>query len=250
VVVVDNASEDGTPAAVERRHPRVRVLRMPGNLGASARNAGVRALRTPLVAVNDDDSWWAPGALERAAALFEGRRTLGAVQARILVGDEGRLDPVCAEMRHSPLPALRGLPGPALLGFVACGVVFRRAAFLEAGGFHPRLDLGGEETLLAFDLASHGWELAYVNSVVAYHHPDGGDDRARRSALLLRNELWTAWLRRRLPGAMRTTARLAMRAAREGQLGALAEAARGAPWVLAQRRPLPESLERAARLVY
>jgi len=250
VVVVDNASEDGTPRAVERRHPRVRVVRMPGNAGASARNAGVQALRTPLVALNDDDSWWAPGALERAAAVFEGRPTLGAVQARILVGADGRLDPVCAQMRHSPLPALRGLPGPAVLGFVACGVVFRREAFLQAGGFHPRLDVGGEESLLAFDLARHGWELAYVSSVVAYHHPDGGDDRAGRSAKLLRNELWTAWLRRRLPGAVRTTVRVALRAARERQLGALAEAARGGPWVIAKRRPLPASIERAARLVY
>jgi GT2 family glycosyltransferase len=250
VVVVDNASQDGTPQAVARRHPRVRVVRLASNYGASARNAGVRALGTELVAVNDDDSWWAPGALTRAAALFERRPKLGAVQARVLVGDDGRLDPVCAAMGESPLPAFRGLPGPAVLGFVACGVIFRRAAFLHAGGFHPRLELGGEETLLAFDLASHGWELAYVDSVVVYHHPDAGADRAGRRAQQLRNELWTAWLRRRLAGAARTTLRVAARAAREGQLGVLAEAAKGLPWVLVQRRPLSRSLDRAAGLVY
>jgi GT2 family glycosyltransferase len=250
VVVVDNASEDGTPHAVARRHPRVRVVRMAGNCGASARNAGVRSLETTLVAVNDDDSWWAPGALERAAALFEGRPKLAALQARILVGRDARLDPVCAAMRRSPLPAFRGLPGPAVLGFVACGVVFRRAAFLEAGGFHPRLQLGGEETLLAFDLAIRGWELAYVDSVVAYHHPNARDDRAGRRAHLLRNELWTAWLRRRVAGAVGTTLRVAVRAARERQVGVLTEAAKGLPWVLAQRRPLPRALDRAAGLVY
>ncbi|HEX2126207.1 MAG TPA: glycosyltransferase family 2 protein [Thermoleophilaceae bacterium] len=250
VVVVDDASQDGTAQAVARRHPHVQVVRMSGNRGASARNAGVSALETTLVAVNDDDSWWAPGALARAAAAFEGRPKLAAVQARILVGDDERLDPVCAAMRRSPLPAFRGLPGPAVLGFVACGVVFRRAAFLHAGGFHPRLELGGEETLLAFDLATHGWELAYVDSVVAYHHPAAGADRPRRRARQLRNELWTAWLRRRPAGAAGTTVRVAARAAREGQLGVLAEAAKGLPWVLAQRRPLPRSLDRAAGLVY
>jgi GT2 family glycosyltransferase len=250
VVVVDNASQDGTPQAVARRHPHVRVVRLAGNYGASARNAGVRALRTELVAVNDDDSWWAPGALRRAAAVFEHRPKLGAVQARVLVGDEGRLDPVCAAMAESPLPTFGGLPGPAVLGFVACAVIFRRTAFLNAGGFHPRLGVGGEETLLAFDLASHGWELAYVDSVVAYHHPDAGADRPRRRAQQLRNELWTAWLRRRLAGAAGTTLRVAARAARDRQLGVLAEAAKGLPWVLAQRRPLSRSLDRAASLVY
>jgi GT2 family glycosyltransferase len=250
VVVVDNASQDGTPQAVARRHPHVRVVRLASNYGASARNVGVRALRTELVAFNDDDSWWAPGALRRAAAVFERRPKLGAVQARVLVGDDGRLDPVCAAMAESPLPAFGGLPGPAVLGFVACGVIFRRAAFLNAGGFHPRLGLGGEETLLAFDLASHGWELAYVDSVVAYHHPDAGADRPRRRAQQLRNELWTAWLRRRLAGAAGTTLRVAARAARDRQLGVLAEAAKGLPWVLAQRRPLSRSLDRAAGMVY
>jgi GT2 family glycosyltransferase len=250
VVLVDNASQDGTPQAVARRHPGVRVLRMERNKGASARNDGVRTLQTGVVAVSDDDSWWAPGALGKAAALFESRPTLGAVQARILVGPAERLDPVCAAMRDSPLPAFRGLPGPAVLGFVACGTVFRRSAFLEAGGFHPRLQLGGEESLLALDLAVAGWELAYVDSVVAYHHPAGADDRAGREALQLRNELWTAWLRRRLPGAAATTARVALRAAREGRITALAEAARGLPWVLAQRRPLPAPLDKAAARVY
>jgi GT2 family glycosyltransferase len=250
VVVVDNASRDGTPHAVARRHPHVRVVRLARNYGASARNVGVRALRTELVAVNDDDSWWAPDALRRAAAVFERRPWLGAVQARVLVGDDGRLDPVCAAMAESPLPAFDGLPGPAVLGFIACGVIFRRAAFLNAGGFHPRLGVGGEETLLAFDLASYGWQRAYVDSVVVHHHPDAGADRPGRRAQQLRNELWTAWLRRRLAGAAGTTLRVAARAARDRQLGVLAEAAKGLPWVLAERRPLSRSLDRAAGLVY
>jgi GT2 family glycosyltransferase len=152
-------------------------------------------------------------------------------------------------MDMSPLRARPGLPGPALLGFLACGAVLRRAAFLDAGGFNPRLGLGGEEKLLAFDLALRGWELAYVESVIAHHHPDRGERPSRR-ALLLRNELWTAWLRRRLPGAALVSTRLAARAVREQQARVLVEALRGVPWVLAERRPLTASLERAARRVY
>jgi GT2 family glycosyltransferase len=210
----------------------------------------VQAVEAEVVALSDDDSWWAPGALARAAQLLAARPTLGLIQARVLVGSAERFDPACAAMQESPLPAAPGLPGPALLGFMACGAVVRRSAFLAVGGFHPRLDIGGEETLLAFDLASRGWELAYVDSVVAHHHPDSGSERVGRRARLIRNALWTVWLRRRLPAAATTTARLAESAVRQRRIRVLAEAARGLPWVLAERRPLPLALDRAADLVY
>ena len=249
IALVDNASGDGTAPAVRARHPSVRVVELPANAGASGRNAGVKALDSELVALSDDDSWWAPGALATAAEVFAARPTLGLLQGRILVGEEKRLDPVCAEMKQSPLKRSPGLPGPALLGFVACGALVRRAAFLDAGGFNPRFGMGGEEKLLAFDLALRGWELAYVDAVTAHHHPDRGE-RPTRRAETLRNELWTTWLRRRLPGAALATTRLVAKALRERHAPVLVEALRGMPWVLAERRPLTVPLDRAARRVY
>ena len=71
VVVVDNASDDGTPDVVRARFPHVRVGALPANHGALARTVGVRAATTPYVAFSDDDSWWAAGALLRAADHFD-----------------------------------------------------------------------------------------------------------------------------------------------------------------------------------
>src|SRR3954471_8265332 len=70
VILVDNASMDGTADAVRAALPHVRVVRLPENLGAVARNVGVALAETELVAFADDDSWWAPGALSLASALF------------------------------------------------------------------------------------------------------------------------------------------------------------------------------------
>ncbi|MEA2400628.1 MAG: hypothetical protein QOK00_1031 [Thermoleophilaceae bacterium] len=248
VVVVDNGSGDGTPAAIGRRHPDVRVIELGRNAAAAARTAGVRALDTPLAAFSDDDSWWEPGALRRAVAVFAEHPCLALLQGRILVGPGRRLDPTCAAMGRSRVPAPAGLPGPALMGFVACGVVVRRAPFLAAGGFHPRLGVGGEEELLALDLAAAGWQLAYVESVVAHHHPEPGPGRSSRAEVQLRNALWVAWLRRRPAGALARSARLTAAALREGRAGALLEAGRGVPWVLRERRPVPPSVDHAARL--
>src|SRR5581483_561831 len=104
VVLVDNASADGTAAAVAAAWPAVEVVPLPTNEGAAARNAGAARLGTPYVAFSDDDTAWAPGALARAADLLEAHPRLAVVSARVLVGAEGREDPTCRVMAATPLP--------------------------------------------------------------------------------------------------------------------------------------------------
>jgi GT2 family glycosyltransferase len=249
VVLVDNGSSDGTPAAVARRHPDVRIRNLGYNAGSAARNEGVRVSQTELVAFSDDDSWWAPGALAEAARVFAAHPQLGLLAARIVVEPDGQVDPTCELMRRSPIISSGAGAGPAVLGFVACGAIVRRRAFLEAGGFHPRVGIGGEEELLALDLAAAGWELAYVDVVTAHHQPASRSGGAARGAQELRNGLWTAWLRRRAAGALRRTAALTLAALRERSPRALVDALRGVHWVLRERRPVPAAVEDAARAV-
>jgi hypothetical protein len=150
----------------------------------------------------------------------------------------------------SPLPREADLPGRPVLGFLACACVVRRDAYLGAGGYHPLLFFGGEETLLAYDLAAGGWGVTYEPSLTARHHPEPGD-RDGRSHLLRRNEVLTLWLRRPLPVALRATARLAAEAA-AGEVGArraLREVAVRLPAALARRRPLPPHVEAATGLL-
>ncbi|MEA2341045.1 MAG: hypothetical protein QOG11_1122, partial [Solirubrobacteraceae bacterium] len=116
--------------------------------------------------------------------------------------------------------------------------IVRRDAFLAAGGFHPRFGIGGEEELLALDLAARGGALAYVPELVAHHRPAAADDRPGRSARQARNALWTAWLRAPAPLAARRTAALV----RDGAPSALARALQGAGWVGAERRAVPPAL--------
>jgi GT2 family glycosyltransferase len=252
VVVVDNGSSDGSPEAVQAEAgSRVTVLRLHRNLGAVARTVGVAAARTPLVAFSDDDSWWEPGALGLAARAFERHPRLGLVAARTLVGEERVPDPVNAAMADTPLPRDLGLPGPPVLGFLACAAVVRREAFLQVGGFSPVLFFVGEERLLAYDLAAAGWDRCYLSDVVAVHEPSlRRPAPARRRRAELRNELLTAWLRRPLTRAVSDTLRLAAEAGLDADSRhALAGALRRLPDALAHRRVLPADVERAARLV-
>jgi glycosyltransferase involved in cell wall biosynthesis len=123
-------------------------------------------------------------------------------------------------------------------------------AFREVGGFSPRLWLGGEEELLALDLAARGWWMCWAHDVVVEHAPSKLREPRRRRQLGIRNTLWTAWLRRPIPGALRHTV-LVLRSlpCDRASLGAIAEALGGLRWVLRERRVVPPEVERGLRLL-
>ncbi|NUS07906.1 MAG: glycosyltransferase [Nonomuraea sp.] len=244
VVLVDNASTDGTAEAVAHAFPEVDVVALPENLGAVGRNVGVARLSTPYVAFADDDTWWEPGSLSRAADVLDAHPRLAVITARILAEPGAREDPIVAELRDSPVRGPSWLPGPALGSFLAGASVLRRTAFLECGGFDRRLWLGGEEELLAVDLATAGWELCYLEDLTVHHQASQNRDAHARRRVGLRNTLWFTWLRRPARAALRRTAHLARTVPHDRvSLLAAVDALRGLPWVLADRRPVPARIE-------
>lgn len=250
VIVIDNGSTDGTPQEVAARGADLDLVALEENAGAAARNIGVRTATSPYVAFSDDDSWWAPGSLSEAADVFERYPSLAVVAGQVLVGPENRADEMCKLYERSPLRSNDDLPGPPVLGFIACGAVVRREAFVEAGGFSKRLEIGGEEELLALDLAARGWYLAYVRQIVAHHHPAETRDVALRRRRLVRNALWILWLRRPLPDALRHTRSIIAATLQDGYpVAGVLDAVRGAGWVAANRRVVPDPLARSLRLL-
>ena len=241
IVVVDNGSQDATVSRLRAAHPDVRVIALARNAGAWARNAGVEAAQTAYVAFCDDDCWWAPGALMRAASILDAHAHVGAISARVLIDDDERLDPACVAMGAAPASDDAGIP---IDGFMAGASVFRRSAFLDAGGYHARFHIGAEEALLAVDLRCAGWTIVYRDDVVLHHHPyREGRDHGERRRLMLRNRLWTAWLRHSFGGALRATVRMAIRASRDPVArAALRDALGGLRWVLHERRPVRPTL--------
>jgi GT2 family glycosyltransferase len=243
VIVVDNGSSDGTADVVTREFPLVRLVCLDHNLGPAARTIGAACATSDLVAFADDDSWWAPGSLRMAGDVFDRYPEIGLIAATVLVGDDDVLDPVTVTMRHDVLPS-NGLPGPAVLGFLACGAVVRREAFLTVGGFEQHR-VGGEETLLAIDMAAAGWRLAHVPEVVAHHHPSAVRDAHARATAELHNEMRTAWLRLPFGEAVARTLRTLRRAASDRDARrSLGLVAREAPWLLRHRRRVAPWLDR------
>ena len=248
VVLVDNGSGDGTVDAVRAALPQVTVLPLAENVGARARTIGAGYAGTEFVAFADDDSWWAPGDLARAAGVMRAHPRLAVLNARVLVGPEERLDPLCPELAASPLGTPAHLPGPRLLGFIACAAMVRTEAFLAVGGFDPVVRFPGEEERLSLDLAAAGWDIAYVDSVTVHHHPSARrhDPAARRTAVW-RSRVLTAVLRLP-PRDVAATVRAAVRAGAPGRRGVW-RALPDLPAALRRRRRLPASVLADRRLL-
>ncbi|HEY2024708.1 glycosyltransferase family 2 protein [Paraburkholderia sp.] len=239
IVVADNGSTDDTVARVRATYPSVRVVECGDNLGAAGRNLGAACVDTEYVAFSDDDTWWGPGSLERAVHLFDAWPNAGVLNARVVVGEGGATDPTCTVMRASPLGA-DGLPGPALIGYMAGACVFRTALFRAVGGYASRLFIGGEEELVALDVLAFDQAIVYCEQLTVHHHPSPVRDSALRRRLLARNAAWTAWLRLPWREASQATLHALAVFARERTLARdSADLLRGLPWAWRGRRVVP-----------
>jgi len=250
IVLVDNASADGTSRAVATEFPDIQLVTTAENFGALGRNLGVERVHTRYIAFCDDDTRWQPGALEKAAKHLDDHPALGAVVGRCLVEPDLDEDPLTPQLRHSPLPGPDWLPGPALLGVLAGLTTIRAEAFRAVGGFNRHLWLGGEEELLALDLATAGWYMCWVDDVVIHHAPSPNRATVRRRQLGIRNALWTMVLRRPLRSVLRRGVQILRSApADTATWRAVAEALLGAPALLRERRVVPAHVEQRLQLL-
>jgi GT2 family glycosyltransferase len=105
IIVVDNASTDGS-AALVRTWPGVRLITLPANVGFSAgNNVGIRATSAELVLLLNNDTVVPPGAIDRLVSRLDANPA-AAVAGPRLVDGEGRVERSFGPM-ISPLGELR-----------------------------------------------------------------------------------------------------------------------------------------------
>ncbi len=234
VVVVDNASTDGSPAMVRTEFPWARVIALEENVGVEGFNVGAREATGDVLLILDDDAWPAPGALERALAILDGSARIAAVT----------LSPVHPATKRPEWPFLRAATDrwPAM----GCGNVVRASAWREMGGYQREYFLYRNDTDLALTLLAAGHGVHADPGLVVWHDSPAATRKGERwLELATRNWCWMG--RRHGRGATRIGGIAAGVAWACVQAGAharrLACVARGAWSGLASRAPgLPEGV--------
>ncbi|MBC8145223.1 MAG: glycosyltransferase family 2 protein [bacterium] len=161
LVVIDNASSDGTADRVRQRFgDRVEIVRLDENIGAIARNQSILGRPEKYIFQFDEDTAPAdPTTIRDAVEWFDRHPHVGALCFRSLNVHTGMSD-------WGPLEkfASRRLPDGSSEGIFAIGngMGFRRDAVQRTMGYDPRIFWGAEE--LHF-----GLELLYNNITIAYH---------------------------------------------------------------------------------
>ncbi len=173
LIVVDDASADGTPAYLASlTDPRIRVIRAERNLGPSgARNLGLEAARAELVAFLDSDDAYRADRLARPLAAFAAEADLVCVLSSAVKFDR-------AAPREARIPAVKLAPAAFewaliadLIPVEATSMTVRRAPALAVGGFCDKLRLAEDREFL-IRLARKGagrllpdllWEKSWVD---------------------------------------------------------------------------------------
>jgi N-acetylglucosaminyl-diphospho-decaprenol L-rhamnosyltransferase len=200
VLVVDNASDDGTADLLATRFPQIRTLRTPRNLGfAGGAAAGTAGFTGDAIVLLNDDATFEDGAVAALLAALDapGAERVGAVTARLLLTGRYRRDasgtwvrtddddPDGIELVNSTGNVVddRGAGGDrdwmapvgqesddaVVFGFCGGAAALRRTALEEVGGFDADLFLYYEDTDLSWRLRSRGWRTRYVAGAVARH---------------------------------------------------------------------------------
>jgi GT2 family glycosyltransferase len=112
ILVVDNASRDGSAAMVEAEYPMVRLVESGSNAGfASANNRAFALAKGPFVILLNSDAFLRPGALRLAIEHMENEPATGLGGGR-LMGEDGGWQP-SARLFPSPLNDFLNLSGLA-----------------------------------------------------------------------------------------------------------------------------------------
>lgn len=171
VIVVDNASADGTPEMVRQEFPDVKVVETGGNLGAPGWNAGFAVARGDYVLILDDDAYLEPGGL--AEAVRGAQQEDGGLVSFTVVSSEDKSYRFNDEWQTG------------LLSYWGCAALVKRKALDELGGYDPNIFVWGNELEFTMRLLDRGYSHLYLPGVIAVHMKDpgpvGGVPKARRN---------------------------------------------------------------------
>ena len=155
VVVVDNASEDGSGDMVASEFPEVRLVRREVNCGVSGINDGFAVATGDYVLALDDDCYLPPDGLRRAIAL----------------AGEHEADLVSFAVKSSEREGYRFDKGyrTGLLTYWGCAVVMRREVLERLHGYDPEIFVWANELEFMMRFFDEGFRHLHAPEIVAVH---------------------------------------------------------------------------------
>ncbi|MCB0056634.1 MAG: glycosyltransferase family 2 protein [Caldilineaceae bacterium] len=190
VILVDNASPDGTADMVRRDFPEVKLIETGGNLGMVAYNLGFEAAQGDYILVMDDDGLPASDDwVAQIVARFNANPRLGIVSCTIRMRDTGQI--AHDSPQFAPLgQGEAGFPGVVFNG-TGAGI---RAQAIRQAGYYPTYFFNWYlELHLSSRVLDHGWEVRHFPEIEVWHSRPSGSSHPSTDYYGLRNYYWYVW---------------------------------------------------------
>lgn len=201
VVVVDNASNDGSPDMVRTKFPQVRLIETGANLGfAKANNVGIRQSQGKYVCLVNSDVRVLAGCITRLVDFCEAHPDTG-MAGPLVYGGDGKVQRSCRgfpslwNMFCRALALDELFPGSAWAGgyllphwkqdtqravdiLSGCFWLVRRDALDKAGLLDENFFMYGEDMDWCKRFWANGWQIMFVPSAEAIHYGGGSSANA------------------------------------------------------------------------
>ena len=231
IIVVDNASTDGSLELLACDYPEVRLLALESNHGfTGACNAAIRVAQGAIVVLLNNDTEAAPDWLDEIKTAFQRYPDAGMVASKILLFDRRDTFHTAGDLFCTDgVPANRGVwkqdTGQYKEGYVfsACGgaAAYRRGMLQQVGLLDESFFFSFEDVDLAWRAQLQGWRAVYAPRAVVYHRlsATGGGQTAsfhdgRNAIYVLVKDVPTSVWQRHWRGILGRQLRLAWQALR------------------------------------
>ena len=204
VIVVDNASEDGSPEEIKRRFPQVRLIRNEKNLGfGKANNIGLEHAKGNFILLLNPDTIVREDTFDKMLSFFASHPEVGMAGCKVLNPD-GTLQLACRRSFPGPWTSFTKVTGLSSLfpksklfarynltyldenqsyevdAISGSFMMFRKEVYEKVGGFDPDFFMYGEDLDLCYRVQKAGYKVFYYHGTEIIHYKG---ESAKRSSI-------------------------------------------------------------------
>jgi len=189
IIVVDNASADGSRDELPALYPDIRYCYLPENIGIGGYNRGIQEATGEFFVFLDSDSYPEAQAIRKMIMAFRARPRMGALAFDVrnaYLDTPGR--------SHGEDRGFNPLGGKKTGSYNGAGVGIRRECVEKAGDLFAPLFLYLNEFDHSFRIWDAGYEIRRFSDIVAFHKASpSGRTSERMPYFYTRNILWIIW---------------------------------------------------------
>lgn len=183
VIVVDNASTDGSIEFIEKKYPNIRLLKMEENLGfAGGVNVGIRAARAPYVLLLNNDTECFPDFVKRLYYAIKRDKKIFSVSSKMIcLHDPSKVDSAgdlysilgWAFNRGSGKPVENYEASAPIFTACAGAAIYRKSIFEKIGYFDEQFFAYREDIDIGYRARIYGYRNIYCPKAQVYHVGSG-----------------------------------------------------------------------------